>query len=388
MQGNINRLRVLMVAGLTPVKQGGTGGQITEARTLYESAFAAAIDVTPLSSSMMSIPPPALWVRAAAAMWRMWRFTWCVPHVDVALIYFADGLSLIEKGVMAVIARLMRRGVVLRFGSGRVPAQCERHPLLKLWVRFVLRCGHVNASQGATWTEYFGRFPESRDMLTEIPNGIVVRPWPVSQQRVPGRIAYVGWISEDKGVFEALDALARVREECPHAHLVMAGGGPAEAAIRERIAALALTESVQLLGWISAAKVRDVLSTAEVFLFPSHYEGLPNAVLEAMAEGLPVVSTPVGAIPDVVLPGRTGALVQVGDAERLAREVASIVRSPEEGRRMGREARMLIEEKYAIDAVWRRFADVCDEAAKKAGRARRAERCEEARRDRFSGASR
>src|SRR5206468_5163667 len=93
--GRMRKLRVLFVAGLTPVPGGAAGGQVAQATTLLNSDFARAVDVIPLSSTMAAIPPPSMTVRIRGAWRRMRRFVHLLPSVDVVLVFSANGLSLI-----------------------------------------------------------------------------------------------------------------------------------------------------------------------------------------------------------------------------------------------------------------------------------------------------
>ena len=93
------------------------------------------------------------------------------------------------------------------------------------------------------------------------------------------------------------------------------------------------------------------LQEGQVFVLPSYYEGLPLALLEAMAHGLAVIATPVGAIPDVIADGRTGLLVPVGDADKLASAIVWMGRNQSDVRSMGQEGRKVVESRYSSAAM-------------------------------------
>ncbi len=117
------------------------------------------------------------------------------------------------------------------------------------------------------------------------------------------------------------------------ARLVLVGEGPEESAIRETIARLGLQDCVRLLGLRS--DVSRLLRAADVFLLSSINEGIPLTVIEAMAAGLPVVSTAAGGVGEVVLDGKTGLLAPVGDAEGLARHLLHLSENAAERKRLG-----------------------------------------------------
>jgi glycosyltransferase involved in cell wall biosynthesis len=366
----MSRLRVLFVAGLNLMRDGGTGGQSAVARTLLESGFSSTFDVVGLSSSMESLPPPPVWKRAARAGSRLGRFVNEVPGCDVALVFTSDGLSLVEKGLMCIIARAAGRGVVVRLSSGALPRQCEAHPMLKRWLRLLLASAHVVASQGPRWTAYFSQFPESSGKMREIANPIRIPA--VGGDRAGGRptVAFVGWMQRHKGVFEALEVFRRVRRAAPTARLVMAGGGADLGAVRDAVGRLGLESCVELPGWLDRCGVEELLATSHVFLLPTHYEGVPNALLEAMAAGVPVVTTPVGGIPDVVTSGEHGFLRPVGDVEGMAEDVGRLLADASLALRIAKAARARIIHTFSVDVVWPQYEAAIQEAARMANRVR------------------
>jgi glycosyltransferase involved in cell wall biosynthesis len=133
----------------------------------------------------------------------------------------------------------------------------------------------------------------------------------------------------------ALKALHSVNH--PRARLVIVGEGPEESAIRETVARLGLQDRVRLLGLRS--DVSRLLQAADGFLLSSINEGIPLTVIEAMAAGLPVVSTSAGGVGEVVLDGQTGLLAPVGDAEGLARHLLRLASDEAERKRMGEAGR-------------------------------------------------
>jgi glycosyltransferase involved in cell wall biosynthesis len=272
-------------------------------------------------------------------------------NAEVAFIFSSDGWSLVEKGVMCILGRAARRGVVIRFGSGALPEQCRASPLLREWVRLVLRSAHVVSTQGPSWTQFFGSLAGSTAKIHEVANGVRMPGKAGASDRSGCRLAFAGWMQREKGIFEALEVFRLTQAHFPHATLTMAGGGRDLEVFRSRVRDLGLEAVVTTPGWLSPGDVRAMLARSDLFLFPSHYEGLPNAVLEAMAAGVPVVATRVGSLPDVVEDGQAGFLLPVGDVEGLARAVRSILGSPAEMRRLGTNAER-VARRFDIEAVW------------------------------------
>jgi glycosyltransferase involved in cell wall biosynthesis len=367
--GVAGRPRVLFVAGLDPMKSGGAGGQVAAATTLLWSGLAERVEFIPLSSTMDKVPAPPLLFRIWPAIKRLVRFLMALRRIDVALIFASDGLSMVEKGLMCQLARAAGRGAVIRFSSGGLPAQCERSRPLRWWLRRTLRSAHAVVAQGPVWVAYFSQYSEASGKVVEIRNGVLMRPPHLSKRRGASRIVFAGWMHREKGIFDALEAVEVLRQEFPELTLSCAGGGKDEEEFWAAVRSKGMEHAVIRVGWLEKSAVRDLIASADVFLLPSHYEGLPNAMLEAMAEGTPVVVTRVGSIPDVVDNGVTGLLVDVGDGVAIVGALRRLLSQPALARGIGEAARREIERTYNIDLVWRKYFAAINLACQAAGRA-------------------
>jgi len=155
------------------------------------------------------------------------------------------------------------------------------------------------------------------------------------------RLATVASLTRKKGHDVLLRAVARLREGGVDFALALAGDGVERRRIEASIARLHLGDRVHLLG--AVANVADVLAAVDLFVLPSLVEGLPLALLEAMATGKAVIATAVGGVPEVVQSGVNGLLVPPGDDAALADAIATLARSAAERDRLGAAARTTIE---------------------------------------------
>jgi glycosyltransferase involved in cell wall biosynthesis len=181
-----------------------------------------------------------------------------------------------------------------------------------------------------------------------IPNGVPTDEYaPDPDRRVQWRqahgiephatvLVHVGRFAPPKNHALLIEAFAQVRSDAP-LYLLLVGGGELENAVREQVSALGLQERVRFLG--VRADVADILRASDVFVLSSRVEGNPLSVLEAMAAGLPVVSTAVGGVPELVREGETGLLVPSEDAGALAQAMQALVDDPARRQAMGAAAR-------------------------------------------------
>jgi colanic acid/amylovoran biosynthesis glycosyltransferase len=202
--------------------------------------------------------------------------------------------------------------------------------------------------------------------------GIPLDRFPFAQRYVPEdgqwRLFQACRLIPKKGIETTLRGFARFLEQYPGAKLTVAGEGPLARALVELAEDLRIAGRVSFPGFVSQAKLRDLLYHSHLFLHPSvtgpdgNREGVPNAILEAMAAGLPVVATQHGGIPEAVLDGETGLLApEHGDAE-LAEAMCWMAANPEAYETMSANAGRSVAAKWEIHAQTRLLEALYDEA--------------------------
>jgi glycosyltransferase involved in cell wall biosynthesis len=169
----------------------------------------------------------------------------------------------------------------------------------------------------------------------------------------------VGRLIEQKDHATLLRAFVRVHDEHPDAVLAILGGGPLEAETRAHAAELGLDGAVLLPGRLV---IRDWLERADVFVHTSRWEGFGIVLLEAMLARLPVVATRVSAVPEVVVDGETGVLVEPGDMEGVAGALASLLGDPARARALGAAGHARARSEFSVARMTERTIAVYDEA--------------------------
>ncbi|HSB70235.1 MAG TPA: glycosyltransferase family 4 protein [Candidatus Methylomirabilis sp.] len=160
-------------------------------------------------------------------------------------------------------------------------------------------------------------------------------------------VVFSGRLIEAKGLVELLEAWPLLLREVPDAHLVLVGSGPLQTDLQRRAASPPLAGRVHLVGEVR--DVRPYLGVASAFVFPSWAEGFPNALLEAMAMGLPCVSTDIGPISDAVTDGEEALLVPVRAPQALSAALGRILTQPDLAARLGRAARKRVETEFSLE---------------------------------------
>jgi glycosyltransferase involved in cell wall biosynthesis len=215
----------------------------------------------------------------------------------------------------------------------------------------------ITLSEG--WAQFVRGFAP-RAQVAVLPNSVALPPPGTGAAGDEGRILFLGRLEEAKGVFELLHACALLAPRFPAIRLVLGGEGDANA-VRRRASELGVAERIELPGWIGPEQRAHELRRAQVFCLPSHAEGLPMALLEAMAAGKAVVASSVGGIPEAISDGDNGLLVPPHASQALAGALAGLLGDEALRRRMGRRARETVEQHYSLDAVGARLGQIYHE---------------------------
>ena len=175
-------------------------------------------------------------------------------------------------------------------------------------------------------------------------------------QNRPPLIGYIGRLSGEKGVQHFAQALPNILSDQQDLRVLIGGDGQLKEAIETSLQEEGVTARVDLSGWISHDDLPKYLNQLQLLVLPSYTEGLPNIMLEAMACGTPVLATPVGAIPDVIIDGKTGFIMENNSPECIAENVLRALNCPEL-EQIAENGRRFVEEHFTFEKAvenWRR----------------------------------
>jgi len=207
--------------------------------------------------------------------------------------------------------------------------------------------------------------------IVKLPVGIDVTKFPFKERRIDPRnkinIITIARLVEVKGIEYSIRAVGRVINEHPNVYYQIVGDGPLRDQLESLIDRLGLQKNIRLLGWMNGSEVLRLYNESHIFILSSvtdsegNQEGQGLALVEAQAMGLPVVSTFVGGIPEVVLDGKSGFLVPERDVEALTKTLDHLVRHPELWPEMGRAGREFVERHYNIAELNDRLVELYEE---------------------------
>ena len=187
-------------------------------------------------------------------------------------------------------------------------------------------------------------------------NGVDERRFiPAERERDHDLVLFVGRLSYRKGLFDLVEAARKVIDAHPRTRFIIVGKGDLRKMVLRKAEKLGLKDSFSLPGHVDDRTLIELYQKASVFSLPSHYEGLPTVLLEAMSCGSPVVATAVSGNLDVISNNENGILVPARSPERLAGGISMLLDDDSMRNRLGKNARRTIEERYTWDAIVENF---------------------------------
>lgn len=250
---------------------------------------------------------------------RLWR---CAGEVQLIHLMANSGWSWHLFAAPAVwIARLRGVPVVVNYRGGEAEAFLARSIR---WVRPTLAAANLLAVPSGFLREVFGRHGIAAEVLPNIVDLARFRCTSHGRRDSP-HLVVTRNLEPIYDIATAIDAFAEVRASYPGARLSVAGSGPELGRLREQAARLGLAGAVDFTGRLNPDQVAALYQSADLMLNPSRVDNMPNSVLEALAAGLPVVSTRVGGVPYLVRDGVTALLVEAGDARAMAAAVLRVL---------------------------------------------------------------
>ncbi len=264
----------------------------------------------------------------------------------------ATGIGL-RMGRLAVPA-LVQPASAGFYGEAQELGRTRGHGLLR---RAILANTHFAAISSEIEREWLG-LGVAATRLTRMASGVDADrfcpgPSRVELQLLPRpRVIYTGRLHPQKSIPLLLEAWREVAARS-RANLILVGPGPDRRVLEELARGLGIAERVQFVGAVE--NPADYLRGADVFVLPSVAEGMSNSLLEAMASALPAAVSGIGGNTDLVRDGETGRVVGEATAAAWARVLLELIEDPVESRRLGQNARAVIEADYALEVVVDRY---------------------------------
>lgn len=257
---------------------------------------------------------------------------WMLFHPEIKIVHVQGsvGASFWRKAIFIYIAKFFHKKVVWHMHAGRFAVFYQQH---RYAVRKVVNKSDVIIALSEYWKEYFkNEFPTKR---VEIIKNVISAPRVHKQQTGYFTLLFLGLLGKNKGIYDLLECIRDHKVEFQGKLKLYIGGNGEIEYVKQLIKEYGIADITIFEGWVSGDKKIELLNKSDAYILPSYKEGLPISILEAMSYGMPIISTPVGGIPEIVSNGENGYLVEPGNKEDIYKAIISLLNDSDLRNRMG-----------------------------------------------------
>jgi glycosyltransferase involved in cell wall biosynthesis len=329
--------KTLRIVHITPSLRGAAGG----IATLVKQLMGQQRHDEDLNISYIEVAPPPgrnfvikLFFALRAAL--LLLLVCCRPGKLIIHVHSACYGSLRRKSMLIRLGRMLGARAIMHFNGAVLDEWWEGSSVARqASIRKMLSTPDLIIAVSGYWRDYIAGL--TRVPVVSISNAIEIADFGLEKKEEQNNqktdfltLLYLGVIGQRKGAFELLEAFRKALDDSsdPDLKLIMAGNGEIEKA-RTMVRDMKMSESVELPGWIGPDEKKRRLKEADIFVLPTHHEGLPLALIEAAASGLAIITTDASGIADTFKDGHTALIVSPGDVDALAATIIRLSKNPE-----------------------------------------------------------
>lgn len=303
-------------------------------------------------------------------VWKEYNCCWIKTHIDKG---YAQKLWQLLSGLAKYIVLLPFYQIVHIHVSTRVSANRKYifFKLAKILGKKTVIHLHCGSQLSKIWNNKYEEMFTNCDICLTLSNSIkdyitsrvtpkgkidvLYNPCPNVPNRNESKkdnntILFAATLYKAKGYLDLIEAFGKIASKHPEWRLLLAGNGDQQEGI-SMAKKYNIEERVEFLGWIKDKRKDEIFSTSTIFCLPSYAEGFPMAVLDAWAYGLPVVTTPVGGVPDIVVDGKNGLLFTPGDIAALSDKLELLINDTQLRKKLSEEAKILADTTFSEKTI-------------------------------------
>lgn len=320
-------MKILMVG---PHPEKVKGGMSTVIKSYYESQILNRNKIIAINTVVDGIKIKKLLILISSYI-KMFG-TLITQKIDIVHIHLASRKSFYRKSLYINLASIFKKRIVIHMHGGEFDDfyKNESNKYQQKYITKTFNKASIILALGEEWQKRINQY-------TNTPVEILYNSVDIGKENPYSyeyeNILFLGRIEKEKGVYDLINAMKVVQSFDKESKLILAGDGELEK-IKKVIRTLNLNENVILTGWISQKDVRELLMKTSIFVLPSYNEGLPMSILEAMSLGIPIISTSVGSIPEVVENNINGKIILPGKIKELSNALIELIKDNEKRKKM------------------------------------------------------
>lgn len=358
----MNKKNVFFIGSFKPSGKDGTvGGQMFACKSLVSSKLKEDINWILLDTTASTNLERSFYKRLYKGIYRVFKSIYIIlfKDIDTVIAFCSSGYSFMEKGLIIKMAHFFGKKTILAPRSGHLISNIENDKKFRKRAKKIFDSCDYLICQGSFWMSYFSKeFSLPKDKLIKISNWIDINAYQIKTKeiRTPIKILFLGWIEKNKGIWDLLKVVKSLRDE--NFIIDFAGNGKEYDDFQAAVKSEQLENKIILHGWVHGKAKFNLLKNSDIFILPSYKEGLPNALLEAMASKTAIIASKAGAIPDIIEHNENGYLIDAGNTDLLAHYLKKYLSNKELILKHAENALKTVKEKNSLSAVIPKFKKI------------------------------
>lgn len=279
---------------------------------------------------------------------------WMLFHPEIKILHVqgASNASFWRKRIFIYIAKWFDKKVVYHMHGGGFGDFSRKHPQA---VRRLLEKCDVVIALSDYWKSFFESELHFKNVV--VVKNVIAEPVINPNKTTCFSLLFLGLLGQNKGIYDLLDCLNEHKSVFSGKLKLFVGGNGEISKVTQIISKYGLSDIVSFEGWVSGDKKIELLNKVDAYILPSYHEGLPISILEAMSYSLPIISTNVGGIPEILKNGENGFIMSPGDKDAMYRAILELMNNEKLRMDMGKASYSKVQE-HMPDFVERQLNDL------------------------------
>ena len=270
---------------------------------------------------------------------------WMLFHPEIKILHVqgASNASFWRKRIFIYIAKWFDKKVVYHMHGGGFGDFSRKHPQA---VRRLLEKCDVVIALSDYWKSFFESELHFKNVV--VVKNVIAEPVINPNKTTCFSLLFLGLLGQNKGIYDLLDCLNEHKSVFSGKLKLFVGGNGEISKVTQIISKYGLSDIVSFEGWVSGDKKIELLNKVDAYILPSYHEGLPISILEAMSYSLPIISTNVGGIPEILKNGENGFIMSPGDKDAMYRAILELMNNEKLRMDMGKASCSKVQEHMPV----------------------------------------
>jgi len=282
------------------------------------------------------------------------QFNLLIPFYNIVHIHVANDSSVKRKMLFFNLSIFYKKKIIIHFHPPGPDVLLDKK-IKPLYLKLFKKSNQVLVLS-EQWKRWLDELMGIRDKVQ-----VLYNPCPIVNNNLDENkqnyILFAGYLIERKGYIDFIKAFSEIANKYPQWDIVLAGTGEIDSG-KNLSRQLGIENQVKFLGWIDGRKKEQVFKSASIFCLPSYGEGFPMAVLDAWAYGLPVITTPVGGLPDIIKDNFNGMLFPPGDINELSKKMDVMMSNKLVRQRIAKQSKKMASTTFNAETINKQLGEI------------------------------